>query len=78
LGYGELTDFLSKAFGQRRKKLRNNLLRTFPIRSDLLDALFQKLGLSENVRAENLSPAQYEEMIKRIKEDQKDQGSASS
>jgi 16S rRNA (adenine1518-N6/adenine1519-N6)-dimethyltransferase len=70
LPFKELADFLSKAFSQRRKKLRNNLLRTLSIDATKLDAIFKEMGLNENVRAENLSPAEYELLIKKIKEDQ--------
>jgi 16S rRNA (adenine1518-N6/adenine1519-N6)-dimethyltransferase len=66
--FHELADFLSKAFSQRRKKLRNNLLRTLSIEAPKLDAIFLELGLQENVRAENLSPTQYELLIKKIKD----------
>jgi len=64
--FDELTDFLAKAFSQRRKKLRNNLLRTLALEPDSLDEVFHELGLDENVRAENLSPGQYEELIIRL------------
>ena len=63
LDFDQLADFLSKAFSQRRKKLRNNLLRTLNIDSVRLDAIFKELDLTENVRAENLSAKQYEELI---------------
>jgi 16S rRNA (adenine1518-N6/adenine1519-N6)-dimethyltransferase len=66
LKFDELSDFLSKAFSQRRKKLRNNLLRTLSIDAARLDVIFEELGLPENIRAENLSAKQYEELIKRI------------
>ena len=65
LSYEDLTDFLSKAVSQRRKKLRNNLLRTLSIDPERLDAIFRDLGLAENIRAENLSPKQYEELVVR-------------
>jgi 16S rRNA (adenine1518-N6/adenine1519-N6)-dimethyltransferase len=67
LNYDLLSDFLSLAFSQRRKKLRNNLLRALPITPEQLDVLFREMELSENIRAENLSPAQYETMINRLK-----------
>jgi len=67
LDFEELTDFLSKAFSQRRKKLRNNLLRTLAIDAARLDAIFQELGLHENIRAENLSPVQYEKLINKLR-----------
>ena len=65
LPFEELADFLGKAFSQRRKKLRNNLLRTLAIDAAHLDTIFRDLGLTENVRAENLSPKQFEELVKR-------------
>jgi 16S rRNA (adenine1518-N6/adenine1519-N6)-dimethyltransferase len=56
-------DFLVKAFSQRRKKLRNNLLRTLEITPERLDSIFAEMGIGENDRAENLTPSQYERLI---------------
>jgi 16S rRNA (adenine1518-N6/adenine1519-N6)-dimethyltransferase len=56
-------DFLTKAFSQRRKKLRNNLLRTLEIPAERLDSIFAEMGVGENDRAENLSPLQFERLI---------------
>ena len=61
--YEEYSSFLEKAFSQRRKKLRNNLLRTLNIPGDHLDQTFAELQLSPDVRAENLSATQYEALI---------------
>jgi 16S rRNA (adenine1518-N6/adenine1519-N6)-dimethyltransferase len=55
--------FLIHAFSQRRKKLRNNLLRTLAVSVDVLDSIFKKMGIPENTRAENLSASQYEQLI---------------
>jgi 16S rRNA (adenine1518-N6/adenine1519-N6)-dimethyltransferase len=63
LEYRQYHDFLAKAFSQRRKKLRNNLLRTLDITSERLDSIFAEMGLGENDRAENLTPRQYERLI---------------
>jgi 16S rRNA (adenine1518-N6/adenine1519-N6)-dimethyltransferase len=59
----EYVSLLQKAFSQRRKKLRNNLLRELQIDADRLDSIFRKMNISENVRAENLTPQQFEELI---------------
>jgi 16S rRNA (adenine1518-N6/adenine1519-N6)-dimethyltransferase len=55
--------FLQKAFSQRRKKLRNNLMRELNLDSDRLDQIFREMSIPENVRAENLNPLQFEELI---------------
>jgi 16S rRNA (adenine1518-N6/adenine1519-N6)-dimethyltransferase len=65
--FAEYSSFLEKAFSQRRKKLRNNLLRTVNIRPEELDPIFAELSLASDVRAENLSPDQYERLILAIK-----------
>lgn len=61
--YEEYAAFLKGAFSQKRKKLRNNLLRTVAVPADFLDSVFDKLRISENARAENLSALQYEQLI---------------
>ena len=63
IAFEEYSSFLEKAFSQRRKKLRNNLLRTITIQPGTLDNIFTDLGLASDVRAQNLSPAQYEQLI---------------
>jgi len=63
LDYAKYFLFLTKAFSQRRKKLRNNLLRTLDISPDQLDAIFSSMQIPENARAENLSPSQFERLI---------------
>jgi len=63
LPFPEYHDFLTKAFSQRRKKLRNNLLRTLGISAAKLDSIFAEMGLGANDRAENLTPQQYERLI---------------
>lgn len=68
LDFDELSGFLAKSFSQRRKKLRNNLLRSLSLDATKLDSIFSELGLHENVRAENLSPSQYEQLIQRFKD----------
>lgn len=67
LPFNEYMDFLAAAFSQRRKKLRNNLLRTMSILPDSLDAIFKKMKIDENARAENLSAPQYEQLIQELK-----------
>lgn len=66
LQFGEYMDFLACAFSQRRKKLRNNILRTMSVNPDSLDAIFKKMKIDENARAENLSASQYEELIREL------------
>jgi 16S rRNA (adenine1518-N6/adenine1519-N6)-dimethyltransferase len=59
----QYVEFLQKSFSQRRKKLRNNLLRTLKLNPEILDQRFKQLGIGENDRAENLSPQLYEKLI---------------
>jgi 16S rRNA (adenine1518-N6/adenine1519-N6)-dimethyltransferase len=66
--FEEYGSYLEKAFSQRRKKLRNNLLRSLPIPAETLDRIFVDLQLAPDVRAENLSADQYEQLIMQIKE----------
>jgi 16S rRNA (adenine1518-N6/adenine1519-N6)-dimethyltransferase len=47
-------DLVKQAFGQKRKTLIKNLSKTFKNKEELLK-IFLKLGISEKVRAENLS-----------------------
>jgi len=66
--FEEFASLLEKAFSQRRKKLRNNLLRTLPIPPQSLDRIFDELQLKPDVRAENLSADQYEKLILQIRQ----------
>jgi 16S rRNA (adenine1518-N6/adenine1519-N6)-dimethyltransferase len=61
--YEEFTGFLAIAFSHRRKKLRNNLLHGLPVEPQTLDTIFQKIGIQQNDRAENVSPSTYEKLI---------------
>jgi 16S rRNA (adenine1518-N6/adenine1519-N6)-dimethyltransferase len=66
----EVNDYVSllqKAFSQRRKKLRNNLMRELGLDSERLDVIFKEMNIPENVRAENLTPLQFEELISGLK-----------
>lgn len=63
IDYDEFVGFLQKAFSQRRKKLRNNLLRELNIEAQRLDLIFREMQIPENVRAENLTPLQFERLI---------------
>ncbi|HSE42689.1 MAG TPA: 16S rRNA (adenine(1518)-N(6)/adenine(1519)-N(6))-dimethyltransferase RsmA [Acidobacteriota bacterium] len=65
-GVDEYINLLQKAFSQRRKKLRNNLMRELNIEPDRLDAIFADLNIPENVRAENLTPKQFEALAIRL------------
>ena len=62
----EYISLLQKAFSQRRKKLRNNLMRELELDSDRVDAIFKEMNIAENVRAENLTPHQFEQLILRV------------
>jgi 16S rRNA (adenine1518-N6/adenine1519-N6)-dimethyltransferase len=63
----DYVSFLQKAFSQRRKKLRNNLMRELDLESDRVDRIFKDMNIPENVRAENLTPQQFEELIGGLK-----------
>ncbi len=47
---------IKRGFAKKRKKLLNNLLSDPSLDKDILLVAFNKIGLSENVRAENLAP----------------------
>ncbi len=64
---GEYVSLLQKAFSQRRKKLRNNLMRELNLEGDRVDQIFREMSIEENVRAENLNPLQFEELILRVR-----------
>ena len=66
IGVDQYISVLQKAFSQRRKKLRNNLMRELNLDSNRLDRIFLEMGIPENVRAENLNPLQFEELILRV------------
>lgn len=59
----EYVAFLTKAFSQRRKKLRNNLSRSLEIEVSRIDEVFSKMEIAGDVRAENLTPTQFERLI---------------
>jgi 16S rRNA (adenine1518-N6/adenine1519-N6)-dimethyltransferase len=67
LPYDEYAAFLADAFSQRRKKLRNNLLRTTEIAADQLDLIFAELQIPAAARAENLSAEQFEALYLRLR-----------
>lgn len=67
LSFEEFTTFLAHSFSQRRKKLRNNLLRTLNVEPGRLDRIFSILEISELSRAENLSPSQFESLILQLR-----------
>jgi len=67
LDYTEYSSFVGHAFAQRRKKLRNNLLRGLRFRPETVDTVFRSMGIDENARAENLSPQQFEQLITELK-----------
>ncbi len=63
IDYPEYSSFLAHAFSHRRKKLRNNLIRSLNLAPEKLDSVFRRLDICENTRAENLSPHQFEQLI---------------
>lgn len=64
--YKKFTSFLAIAFSHRRKKLRNNLLRGLSVEPQELDRVFARLNISETARAENLTAANYENLIEAV------------
>ena len=61
----DFVGFLNTCFSMRRKMLKKNLARTAP--AEKISDAFAKLGISENVRAEELTPADFSELYKAIK-----------
>jgi 16S rRNA (adenine1518-N6/adenine1519-N6)-dimethyltransferase len=61
--FGRFSSFVEKAFSQRRKKLRNNLIRNLNLSPESLDRIFNELRLPLDIRAESLYPQQYEQLI---------------
>jgi len=61
--YSTFAGFVQNAFSQRRKMLRNNLMRTMNIRSGDIEHAFSYLKIRPDVRAENLSPQQFEQLL---------------
>ena len=57
--------FLRAAFAQRRKTLFNNL-KTWPSPPGSLPEVFRRLGLKENIRAEQLSIDEFERLYQRL------------
>ncbi|MCC6278840.1 MAG: ribosomal RNA small subunit methyltransferase A [Oligoflexia bacterium] len=57
-------EFVKQAFSQRRKKLNSNLKNSYP--KAKIDEAFEKLGLSDSARAQELSPTQFEEFYRLI------------
>jgi len=53
--FDEFSSFLVRAFSQRRKKLRKNILSVAGALPQSVDSAYEKMGLTENTRAENLS-----------------------
>lgn len=60
------------AFSQRRKTLVNALSSGFNIKKELLFALFEEIGLSAAVRAEQLSMQQFADIANKIYESKTD------
>lgn len=62
-GYEEYTALLSVAFSQRRKRLAKNLASLPHASPAKIAAVFRKLNIDENARAENLTPADFEFLV---------------
>ncbi len=61
--FPEFSSFIEIAFSQRRKKLRNNLLRLQNVSQDALDKAYRELELPADIRAENLTASRFEQLI---------------
>lgn len=62
--YKNLFKLIKASFSQRRKKLANSLSNTLKLDKDVIAEAFNKLKFDENVRAENLSLKDYENLLK--------------
>lgn len=63
----EYSNLIKTAFAMRRKTLINNLINGYSVSKQELSNIFEKLNLNENVRAENLSPEQFFNLLQQIK-----------
>lgn len=63
----EYAELVKNSFLMRRKTLINNLMKSYSLSRETLNEIFKKIGLDANVRAENLSPLQYEKLLLQIK-----------
>lgn len=63
----EYSLLVKNSFSMRRKTLVNNLLKAYSIPRDVLNDIFDKLNFNINVRAESLSPNDYEKLLLQIK-----------
>ena len=61
----DFVKFLNTCFSMRRKMLKKNLLQSAS--SETVSDAFSSLGISENVRAEELSPLEFAELYKQLK-----------
>jgi 16S rRNA (adenine1518-N6/adenine1519-N6)-dimethyltransferase len=62
---GEFLDFVKLGFGQKRKKLSNNLTPTFSLAS--VREAFSRVGLGENSRAEELAVDEFAKLFELLK-----------
>ena len=60
----EFVKFLNASFAMRRKMLRKNL--SSIASSDSIEKAFAELGISENARAEELTPAQFAAIFSKL------------
>jgi len=56
------TDFVKSAFKQRRKTLINNLHQAYGVEKEVLAQFLDSFGFDRNIRAENISPEEYQEL----------------
>ncbi len=63
----EYSFLVRTSFAMRRKTLMNNLASGYKLSKEVLSDIFKKLELNENVRAENLSPAEFFLLLQQIK-----------
>ena len=61
----KIENLVKTAFSQRRKMLRKILLPVFNNQNEM-DMAFQKLNISGDLRAENLTPEQFYELSKYV------------
>jgi 16S rRNA (adenine1518-N6/adenine1519-N6)-dimethyltransferase len=61
----ELSFFITLCFSQKRKKLMNAVQKEYS--RPLVKAALETMGLTENVRAEELSPIQFKDLYSKLK-----------
>ena len=64
--YKNLFKLIKCSFSQRRKKLINSLSNTLKLDKEYINEVFDKMHFDKNIRAENLSLSDYEQLSKII------------